>query len=78
MRGECHKAACASKSLRRKTLAKKTRKPAHRAWSKEDVKTLKAMARSKAGVMKIAKALKRTRGATTVKAAKLGVSLSMS
>jgi len=59
-------------------LAKKAKKPARRAWSKEDVKTLKAMARSKAGVKKIAKALKRTPGATTVKAAKLGVSLSMS
>jgi hypothetical protein len=59
-------------------VAKKAKKSARRTWSKDDVKTLKAMARSKAGVRKIAKALKRTPGATTVKAAKLGISLSMS
>jgi hypothetical protein len=61
-----------------KKVAQKAKKPARRAWSKDDVKTLKAMARSRAGVRKIAKALKRTPGATTVKAAKLGISLSMS
>ena len=48
-----------------------------RAWSKEDARTLKTMAKSKAGVTKIAKALKRTVAATTVMAAKRGVSLSM-
>jgi hypothetical protein len=48
-----------------------------RAWTKEQVRQMKTMARAKAGVMKIAKALKRTPGATTVMAAKLGVSLSM-
>ena len=48
-----------------------------RPWTKDDVRTMKAMARAKAGVTKIAKALKRSPGATTVKAAKLGVSLSM-
>ena len=46
------------------------------AWSKDDVRTLKTMAKAKSGVAKIAKALKRTPGATTVMAAKLGVSLS--
>jgi hypothetical protein len=56
-------------------LAKK-KKVVRRAWSKEDVRTLKAMARDKQGVTKIAKALKRTIGATSVMAAKRGVSLS--
>ena len=48
-----------------------------RTWTKDDVGTMKAMAKAKAGVSKIAKALKRTPGATSVMAAKLGVSLSM-
>jgi hypothetical protein len=48
-----------------------------RAWSKEDLRTLKTMAKQKQGVNKIAKKLKRTPGATTVMAAKHGVSLSM-
>ena len=48
-----------------------------RAWTKDDVRNLKLMAKQKQGVKKIAKALKRTLGATTVKAQKLGVSLSM-
>jgi hypothetical protein len=55
-------------------LARK-KKVVRRAWSKEDVRTLKTMARSKAGVARIAKALKRTIGATAVKAHQLGVSL---
>jgi hypothetical protein len=38
---------------------------------------MKTMAKAKTGVSKIAKALKRTPGATSVMAAKLGVSLSM-
>jgi hypothetical protein len=56
-------------------LAKK--KSVIRRWTKEDVRTLKSMAKDKQGVKKIAKALKRTPGATTVMAAKRGVSLSM-
>jgi len=48
-----------------------------RAWTKDDVRQMKTMAKAKSGVKKIAKALKRTPGATTVMAAKLGVSLSM-
>jgi hypothetical protein len=55
-------------------LAKK-KKVVRRAWSKEDVRALKTMARDKQGVTKIAKALKRTPGATSVMAAKRGVSL---
>ncbi|WMT71114.1 hypothetical protein NL528_23730 [Bradyrhizobium sp. Ash2021] len=58
-------------------MAKKTKKRTPRPWSKEDVRLMKSMAKSKAGVAKISKALKRTPGATTVMAAKLGVSLSM-
>jgi len=42
------------------------------------VRQLKTMAKAKAGVKKIAKSLKRTPGATTVKAAKLRISLSTS
>ena len=53
------------------------KKATRRAWTKDDVRTLKSMAKQKQGVKKIAKMLKRTPGATTVKATKLGVSLSM-
>ena len=57
-------------------MAKK-KKLVRRAWSKEDVRTLKTMAKDKQGVSKIAKALKRSPGATRVMAAKRSVSLSM-
>jgi len=56
-------------------MAKK-RKVVSRAWTKDDLKLLKSMAKDKQGVRKIAKALKRSPGATSVKAAKLGISLS--
>jgi hypothetical protein len=56
---------------------KKTKVMVRRAWSKEDFRTLKSMAKDKQGVTKIAEALKRTVGATSVMAAKRGVSLSM-
>jgi hypothetical protein len=46
------------------------------AWSKDDVKTLKILAKQKKGRDKIAKSLKRTPGAVMVKASALGVSLS--
>ncbi|MEH2539443.1 MULTISPECIES: hypothetical protein [unclassified Bradyrhizobium] len=55
----------------------KAKKVVRRAWTKDDVRTMKTMANAKSGVAKIAKALKRTPGATTVMAAKLGISLSM-
>jgi hypothetical protein len=58
-------------------MAKKTKKIARRVWTKDDVRLMKSMAKSKAGVAKISKALKRTPGATTAMAMKLGVSLSM-
>jgi hypothetical protein len=53
----------------------KKKKIVRRAWSKEDIRTLKTLAKDKQGVTKIAKALKRTPGATSVMAAKRGVSL---
>jgi hypothetical protein len=46
-----------------------------REWTKSDVRELKAMARSKTPAGKIARALKRTEGATRQKAFSLGVSL---
>jgi len=53
----------------------KKKKVVSRAWSKEDVRTLKTMAKSKAGVNKISKELKRTKAATMAKASLLRVSL---
>jgi hypothetical protein len=55
----------------------KNKKVVRRPWTKDDVRQMKTMAKGKSGVKKIAKALKRTPGATTTMAAKLGVSLSM-
>ena len=54
----------------------KTKKIVRREWTKDDVRQMKAMAKAKAGVKKISRTLKRTPGATSVMAAKLGVSLS--
>ena len=53
----------------------KSKKVVRRAWSKEDVRQLKTMAKTKAGVSKISKALKRTPAATMARASVLGVSL---
>jgi hypothetical protein len=46
-----------------------------RAWTKDDVRELKALARQKTPAAKIAKSLKRTLAATWQKASTLGVSL---
>jgi hypothetical protein len=46
-----------------------------REWTKDDVRELKALARQKTSVAKIAKSLKRTLAATQQKASMLGVSL---
>jgi hypothetical protein len=46
-----------------------------REWTKDDVRTLKVLAKQKAGVAKIAKTLRRTPGATAAKAHTMGVSL---
>lgn len=54
----------------------KAKKVIRRAWTKDDIRTMKTMAKARSGVGKIAKALKRSPGATSVKAAKLGISLS--
>jgi hypothetical protein len=54
----------------------KKKKVTRLAWSKDDLKTLKTMAKAKAGRDKIAKFLKRTPGAVVVKASAIGVSLS--
>jgi hypothetical protein len=54
----------------------KAKKVIRRAWTKDDVRQMKTMAKAKSGVTKISKALKRTPGATSVMAAKVGVSLS--
>jgi len=53
-------------------MAKKTRKL--RTWTKEDVRTLKTLARNKVKTSVIARRLKRTEGATRQHAFKLGVS----
>jgi hypothetical protein len=55
-------------------MAVKKKKIARREWTKSDIKVLKSMAR-KTPVAKIAKALKRTPGATTARASILGISL---
>jgi len=58
-------------------MAKKAKKKTsvRRAWSKDDVRQMKSLAKQKVGVAKIAKKLKRTPGATAVMAHKLGISL---
>jgi hypothetical protein len=45
------------------------------AWSAEQVRTLKSMAKKKTPASKIAKSLKRTEGATRQKAFSMGLSL---
>jgi hypothetical protein len=61
------------KKSAKKTSGKKT--TVRRAWTSSDVRELKSLAKKKAGVANIAKALKRTAGAIAVKAHQLGVSL---
>jgi hypothetical protein len=48
---------------------------ARRAWTATEIHKLKGLAKKKTGADKIARALKRTIGATAVKASLLGVSL---
>jgi len=54
-------------------MAKKATK--RRAWSAEEVRTLKTMARNKKRASRIAKTLKRSEGATRQKAFSMGLSL---
>ncbi|MBN9063205.1 MAG: hypothetical protein BGP06_12810 [Rhizobiales bacterium 65-9] len=56
-----------------KAGAKKVAK--RREWTKEDVRTLKTMAKQRVPAAKVAKSLKRTEGATRQKAFQLGVSM---
>jgi hypothetical protein len=51
------------------------RKSKKREWTKTDIRELKTLARGKIPAGKIARALKRTEGATRQKAFSLGVSL---
>jgi hypothetical protein len=53
-------------------MAKKRKRVA---WTAENVRTLKTMAKKKVTASKIAKALKRTEGATRQKAFSMGLSL---
>jgi hypothetical protein len=53
-------------------MAKKTKL---RPWTKEDVRTLKTLAREKTKTAAIARKLRRTLGATNQKAMRLGVTL---
>jgi hypothetical protein len=46
-----------------------------RQWTKDDIRELKSSARQKTPARKIARALKRTEGATRQKAFSLGISL---
>jgi hypothetical protein len=46
-----------------------------RAWTNEDVRTLKSLARAKTPAKKIARSFKRTEGAIRQKALQLGISL---
>ena len=57
-----------------KAAVKSKKPPARKPWSKDDVRLLKGMAR-KEPASKIAKALKRTEGATRQKALSMGLSL---
>ena len=54
-------------------MPKKARKRV--AWSADHVRTLKSMAKKKSHASKIAKALRRTEGATRQKAFSMGLSL---
>jgi hypothetical protein len=53
-------------------MAKKSKR---REWTKEDIRELKALAKQKTPAGKIARALKRTEGATRQRASSLGISL---
>jgi hypothetical protein len=54
---------------------RKTKKRVRKAWSKDDVRDMKVMAKEKKGVERIARLLKRTVPAVRYKASVLGISL---
>ena len=51
----------------------KAKRRAVKAWTKEDVKNLRALAKAKLSAGRTAKKLRRTRGAVAQKAMKLGI-----
>lgn len=57
-------------------MAVKKKSRVLRPWTAVDMRTLKGLAKKKAGVDKIARALKRSGGAVAVMASKQGISLS--
>jgi hypothetical protein len=59
-----------------KAAVRRKKATVRRIWSKADIRVLRGMAR-KSSLSKIAKALKRTEGATRHKATLMGVSLRM-
>lgn len=59
--------------MAKKATAKKA--TTRREWTKDDVRQLKAMAKQRVPAAKVAKALKRSEGATRQKAFQLGVSM---
>jgi hypothetical protein len=69
------KAKKTNKKTNKKTKKTINKKSARRTWTAADVREMKSMAKKKAGVKKISKALKRSAGATAVKAHQLGISL---
>lgn len=54
-------------------MAKKAKKRTIRTWSKEDVRSLKSLAKARMSGPQIARQLKRTAGAVSQKAFSLGV-----
>jgi hypothetical protein len=62
--------------LKTGTEMAKKKKVVLRRWTKDDLRSLKSLARDKKSVAKIAKTLKRSPAAIRVMAAKRGISLS--
>jgi hypothetical protein len=56
-------------------IRKKTKRASRRQWSKDDLRTLKSLAKEKRGAARIARILKRTIPAVRSRASSLGVSL---
>jgi hypothetical protein len=67
--------ACKATCLTEPEIIKMAKKRKRVAWSTEQVRTMKSMARKKSTAGKIAKAVKRTEGATRQKAFSIGLSL---
>lgn len=58
-----------------KKATSKKRPSMRRAWTKDDIRALRSMAKAKTPAVKVAKTLKRTEGATRQKAFQLGISM---